>query len=102
MFFVPGPVDDLFWPPGLVQLWKKERKGSGEGLRSKEAVAKSPIAEIGEAVGRDKGLEATNKGHEQAAGSRYLAEIRQGKAGGGDWCVVLAVLFFSSPAFFCF
>ncbi|GKV53507.1 hypothetical protein SLEP1_g60028 [Rubroshorea leprosula] len=62
-------------------------------LRSEEVVVESPTAEIGEAVGRqDKGLETVDKGHERAAGSRSLAEIGQGKAGGDDWCVVLVVV----------
>ncbi|GKV13048.1 hypothetical protein SLEP1_g24122 [Rubroshorea leprosula] len=85
--------------------WKPQTEATCEQqvpdfwLRYEEAVVESSMAEIG-----DKGSEAADGGHERAAGSRFLAEIGYGKAGGGDWCVVLVVVRWccSSPAFFCF
>ncbi|GKV37013.1 hypothetical protein SLEP1_g45088 [Rubroshorea leprosula] len=78
--------------------WKPQTEATSDQqvchfwLRSWEAAMESPTTEIAEAVGhRDKGLQATDGGHERPAGSRFLAEIGQGKAGGGDWCVVVVV-----------
>ncbi|GKV23142.1 hypothetical protein SLEP1_g32909 [Rubroshorea leprosula] len=97
--------------------WKKERKCSGKGLRFGEAVVELRRLRSGRQLAavtlllyflsafwlllhrdeglafwfcfcRDEGLEAADGGHEQVASSRFLAEIGQGKADGGDWCVV--------------